>query len=143
MACGAHPLSHLSPPSPSLERQMLLASEGVDLHFTEAAINEVAGIAEELNRSLENIGARRLHTVIERIVEPISFSAPDLASQVRAAAAAAVCIRVKVCIWCVCVCVCVCVCQRERKRRSDFTVHLEATGPILDLRERERESFKE
>lgn len=39
---------------------MLLSSEGVDLHFTEAAIHEIAHIAEETNRALENIGARRL-----------------------------------------------------------------------------------
>ena len=61
---------------------MLLSAEGVDLHFTEAAVHEVARVAEELNLSLQNIGARRLHTVMERIVEPISFSAPELVAQV-------------------------------------------------------------
>ncbi|KAG1675865.1 hypothetical protein FOA52_001522 [Chlamydomonas sp. UWO 241] len=66
------------------QQQMLLASEGVDLHFTDAAVAEIARIAEEANIALENIGARRLHTVIERIVEPISFSAPDLVAQARA-----------------------------------------------------------
>jgi len=65
------------------QQQMLLAAEGLDLHFTDAAIHEIAGIAEDLNRSLENIGARRLHTVLERIVEPLSFGAPELVAQAR------------------------------------------------------------
>ena len=57
--------------------QALLATEGVDLHFTTSAIREVARVAEEVNTSVDNIGARRLHTVLERIVEEISFCAPE------------------------------------------------------------------
>ena len=43
--------------------QMLLAQEGLDLHFTPASLKEMARIAEEVNQNLENLGARRLHTV--------------------------------------------------------------------------------
>lgn len=59
------------------QQELLLATEGVQLQFTEEAIHEIARVAEEINRNVDNIGARRLHTVIERIVEDISFSAPD------------------------------------------------------------------
>ncbi len=62
---------------------MLLATEGVDLHFTDAAIREVARLAEEINRTADNIGARRLMSVLERCVEHISFSAPELVAKVR------------------------------------------------------------
>ena len=55
----------------------LLKSEEVTLSFTEPAIREIARVAFETNRTVENIGARRLHTVIERIVEEISFDAPE------------------------------------------------------------------
>lgn len=47
---------------------MLLATEGVDLQFTDAAVRAVAQVAEEANKLLDNIGARRLHTVLERIL---------------------------------------------------------------------------
>jgi ATP-dependent HslUV protease ATP-binding subunit HslU len=57
--------------------QELLKTEGVDLHFTDGAINAIAAAAEEANRSLDNIGARRLHTVLERILSDISYSAPE------------------------------------------------------------------
>jgi ATP-dependent HslUV protease ATP-binding subunit HslU len=63
-----------------------LGCEGVDLVFTPAAIQEVAAMAEQINKEVENIGARRLHTVLERLVEDISFEAPD-----KVAAAAAAC----------------------------------------------------
>jgi len=46
--------------------------------FTDAGIREIARLATEINRTVENIGARRLHTVIERIMETISFEAADL-----------------------------------------------------------------
>ncbi|KAI8467377.1 MAG: P-loop containing nucleoside triphosphate hydrolase protein [Monoraphidium minutum] len=59
------------------QQQMLLGAEGVDLVFTDDAIDEIAALAEELNTQLENIGARRLHTVMERLVEDVSFDAPD------------------------------------------------------------------
>jgi ATP-dependent HslUV protease ATP-binding subunit HslU len=58
----------------------LLATEGVELMFTDEAINEIARVAEEINTNVDNIGARRLYTIIERILEDISFEAPDRAS---------------------------------------------------------------
>ena len=56
--------------------QALLATEGVNLEFTEAAIRRLAEIAFEVNASTENIGARRLHTVVERLLESLAFDAP-------------------------------------------------------------------
>ncbi len=56
--------------------QALLATEGVNLEFTEAAIRRLAEIAFEVNASTENIGARRLHTVVERLLENLAFDAP-------------------------------------------------------------------
>ena len=53
------------------------ATEGVTLEFTDAAIDAVADAAEAVNGALENIGARRLQTVLEKVVEEISFSAAD------------------------------------------------------------------
>ncbi|MCO5064182.1 MAG: ATP-dependent protease ATPase subunit HslU [Rhizobiaceae bacterium] len=55
----------------------LMATEGVTLEFTEDAIDSLAGIAVDLNASVENIGARRLQTVMERVLDQISFEAPD------------------------------------------------------------------
>ncbi|EFJ33139.1 hypothetical protein SELMODRAFT_439468 [Selaginella moellendorffii] len=63
------------------QQQLLLETEGVELIFTEDAVRELANVAAEVNRSLDNIGARRLHTVIERVVEDISFSAPERAGE--------------------------------------------------------------
>lgn len=60
------------------QQQALMAAEGVNLTFTPDAIAEIARLAAEINRTVENIGARRLHTVIERIMEDISFTAPDM-----------------------------------------------------------------
>jgi ATP-dependent HslUV protease ATP-binding subunit HslU len=57
----------------------LLATEGVDLEFTPAGVAEMARIACEVNERVENIGARRLQTVLEQTLEEISFKAPDLA----------------------------------------------------------------
>jgi ATP-dependent HslUV protease ATP-binding subunit HslU len=70
----------LTEPKHALTKQYaeLLASEGVTLEFTQDAIEAVADIAGEVNRTTQNIGARRLHTVLERVVEEISFEAPDL-----------------------------------------------------------------
>eukprot|EP01026_Neomeris_dumetosa_P054192 TRINITY_DN4868_c0_g1_i10.p4 TRINITY_DN4868_c0_g1~~TRINITY_DN4868_c0_g1_i10.p4 ORF type:complete len:136 (-),score=25.35 TRINITY_DN4868_c0_g1_i10:143-550(-) len=65
------------------QHQALLLTEGIELHFTEEAKQEVAKVAEEVNRSVENIGARRLYTVLERIVEDISFYAPERASEAK------------------------------------------------------------
>ena len=55
----------------------LLATEGVTLEFTDDAIDAIADIAVEVNSSVENIGARRLQTVMERVLDEISFAAPD------------------------------------------------------------------
>ncbi len=69
----------LSEPKNSLIKQYvaLLGTEGVELEFTQDAVEEVANIAAEVNQSRENIGARRLHTVMETLVEEISFHAPE------------------------------------------------------------------
>jgi ATP-dependent HslUV protease ATP-binding subunit HslU len=65
----------------SLIRQSiaLMSTEDVTLEFTPDAIDAIAKIAVEVNASVENIGARRLQTVIERVLDDISFSAPDRA----------------------------------------------------------------
>jgi ATP-dependent HslUV protease ATP-binding subunit HslU len=70
----------LTIPQNSLTKQAvkLLETEGVKLEFTEDAIDEISSIAYELNNKTENIGARRLHTIIETLLEDISFEAPDL-----------------------------------------------------------------
>jgi len=59
----------------------LLKAENVSLSFDDGAIREIAKVAFETNQTVENIGARRLHTVIEKIMEEISFDAPDKAGQ--------------------------------------------------------------
>ncbi len=59
----------------------LLATENIELEFDEEAIEEIARIAYEVNERTENIGARRLHTVMEKLLEDISFEAPDIAPQ--------------------------------------------------------------
>lgn len=73
----------LTVPENNLIRQQreLLATEGVTLEFTDSAITEIANIAAEINHTVEDIGARRLHAVIERIVQDISFQAPSLKGQ--------------------------------------------------------------
>jgi ATP-dependent HslUV protease ATP-binding subunit HslU len=55
----------------------LMKTEDVTLEFTEDAIQEIAKLAAEVNAGVENIGARRLHTVLERLLDDISFSATD------------------------------------------------------------------
>lgn len=69
----------LTEPDASLTRQYqaLLATEGLEVSFTDEAITRLAEIAYAVNESTENIGARRLHTVMERLLETISYSAPD------------------------------------------------------------------
>ncbi|MBW1671039.1 MAG: ATP-dependent protease ATPase subunit HslU [Deltaproteobacteria bacterium] len=59
----------------------LLDTENIDLIFDAEAIEEIAKISFEVNERMENIGARRLHTVMEKLVEEISFEAPDVAPQ--------------------------------------------------------------
>jgi ATP-dependent HslUV protease ATP-binding subunit HslU len=58
-----------------------MATEGVEVAFTPDGIAELARVAAEVNRSVENIGARRLYTVLERVFEDLSFAAPDKAGQ--------------------------------------------------------------
>ncbi|XP_024388208.1 uncharacterized protein [Physcomitrium patens] len=59
------------------QQQLLMKTEDIHLVFTDDAIEELAKVAAEVNRSVDNIGARRLHTVVERVVEDISFHAPE------------------------------------------------------------------
>ncbi|HKM14730.1 MAG TPA: ATP-dependent protease ATPase subunit HslU [Marinospirillum sp.] len=70
----------LTEPTASLTRQAvaLLATEGVELSFTDDGINRLAEIAYEVNENTDNIGARRLHTVIERLLEEASFATESL-----------------------------------------------------------------
>jgi ATP-dependent HslUV protease ATP-binding subunit HslU len=69
----------LTEPNNALIKQYiaLLETEGVGLEFSEDAIDEISGIAEQVNEKTENIGARRLHTILERLLEEISFEAPE------------------------------------------------------------------
>ena len=69
----------LTEPKNSLVRQYeaLLATEGVTLVFSERALRELARVAYEANTRLENIGARRLHTVMEALLDDVSFRAPE------------------------------------------------------------------
>lgn len=71
----------LSEPQNALLKQYkaLLETEGIELQFESDAIDEVATIAERVNQQTENIGARRLYTILERLVDDISFNAPDMA----------------------------------------------------------------
>jgi len=55
----------------------LLQTEGMKLDFTESAISEIANMAYTANESMENIGARRLHTVMEALLDDISYDASD------------------------------------------------------------------
>jgi ATP-dependent HslUV protease ATP-binding subunit HslU len=59
----------------------LLGTEEVKLDFTHEAIRRISEIASEVNSKTENIGARRLHTVLELLLEDVSYNAPDLAGQ--------------------------------------------------------------
>ncbi len=74
----------LTEPEHSLIRQYteLLATEGMSLEFGPGAVHAIAHGAAEVNSAAENIGARRLHTVLERLLEEVSFSAPDRAGEV-------------------------------------------------------------
>src|ERR1051325_4374596 len=70
----------LTEPKSSLTKQYtaLLETEGVKLEFTDEALQEVAHFAFRVNEGTENIGARRLHTIMERVLDIISFEAPDM-----------------------------------------------------------------
>ena len=73
----------LNEPANALLKQYtaLLATENVSVKFTEEAMTEIAKTACTLNQELENIGARRLHTILEKVLEDLSFSAPEIAGQ--------------------------------------------------------------
>ncbi|MHB8053729.1 MAG: ATP-dependent protease ATPase subunit HslU [Candidatus Aminicenantales bacterium] len=70
----------LTEPENALIKQYraLLQTEGLEIEFTADAIDEIAQTAEDVNREAEDIGARRLHTVMEKVLEEISFQAPDI-----------------------------------------------------------------
>ena len=70
----------LTEPKNALARQYvaLLQTEGIDVVFDDSAIYRISAIAEEVNNKTENIGARRLHTLMERLLEDILFDAPDM-----------------------------------------------------------------
>lgn len=69
----------LNEPENSLIRQYtaLIGADGCEIVFSEGAIDEIANLAEKMNSEMENIGARRLHTMMEQLLEEISFSVPD------------------------------------------------------------------
>src|SRR5690606_10705999 len=73
----------LTEPENALIKQYaaLLAAEGVTLRFTDDGIDAIAAIAEQVNAETEDIGARRLHTMMERLLEDVSFEASELAGQ--------------------------------------------------------------
>jgi ATP-dependent HslUV protease ATP-binding subunit HslU len=73
----------LTEPEASLIKQYsaLLLTEGIKLEFSEEGVAALAGIAVQINSAVENIGARRLHTVLERVLDEVSFSAPDRSGQ--------------------------------------------------------------
>jgi len=70
----------LTEPSNALLKQYtaLLKTEGIDVVFTDEAINRLAEIAYQVNQDTDNIGARRLHTILEKLLEDLSFEAPDI-----------------------------------------------------------------
>jgi ATP-dependent HslUV protease ATP-binding subunit HslU len=70
----------LKEPQNALTKQYtaLLQTEGIEVRFSESAIGEIAKIAAEVNQNTENIGARRLHTILEKLLEDLSFEAPDI-----------------------------------------------------------------
>jgi ATP-dependent HslUV protease ATP-binding subunit HslU len=81
----------LTEPKASLTKQYaaLLETEGVKLEFTPEALREMAEFAFKVNERTENIGARRLHTIMERVLEDVSFLAPDVARRIPGEEAAA------------------------------------------------------
>src|SRR5258708_33701390 len=70
----------LTEPKSSLVKQCiaLLETEALKLKFTSEALKEIAHFAFQVNEATENIGARRLHTIMERVLDEISFNAPDM-----------------------------------------------------------------
>jgi ATP-dependent HslUV protease ATP-binding subunit HslU len=70
----------LTEPQNALTKQYtaLLETEGIRVEFSDEAIRELASIAVDVNKNTENIGARRLHTILEKLLEDLSFEAPEL-----------------------------------------------------------------
>ena len=70
----------LTEPKNALEKQYIamLKTEGIDVTITEDAIDQIAALAFQVNESVEDIGARRLHTIMEKLFDELSFNAPDL-----------------------------------------------------------------
>ncbi len=70
----------LKEPQNALTKQYtaLLETEGIKVNFTDEAIEEIAKLAAEVNQETENIGARRLHTILEKLLEDLSFEAPEV-----------------------------------------------------------------
>ncbi|SET83113.1 ATP-dependent HslUV protease ATP-binding subunit HslU [Salinibacillus kushneri] len=73
----------LTEPSNALIKQYsaLLKTEGINVEFSDDAVNRIAEIAFEVNQDTDNIGARRLHTILEKLLEDLSFEAPDINMQ--------------------------------------------------------------
>ena len=76
-------VSILTEPKASLTEQYtaLLSTEGVHVHFETDGVKRIAEIAWQVNERVENIGARRLHTVLERLLEEVSYQASDMAQK--------------------------------------------------------------
>jgi ATP-dependent HslUV protease ATP-binding subunit HslU len=74
----------LTEPTASLTEQYaaLLGTEGVTVEFRPDGVRRIAGIAFDVNARTENIGARRLHTVLERLLQKVAFEAPDVSGPV-------------------------------------------------------------
>lgn len=70
----------LKEPKNALTKQYtaLLETEGIEIQFSEQAVEEIARIAAEVNQNTDNIGARRLHTILEKLLEDLSFEAPEI-----------------------------------------------------------------
>ena len=64
-----------------LQYKELLKTENFTLEFTDDAVREIAALAAEINENVENIGARRLHTILEKLLEDVSFTASDRSGQ--------------------------------------------------------------
>lgn len=73
-------VSILTEPQNALTKQYvdLLRTENIEIEFSDEAIREIAKLAESVNQNTENIGARRLHTILEKLLEDLSFEAPEL-----------------------------------------------------------------
>lgn len=73
-------VSILTEPQNALTKQYvdLLRTENIEIEFSDEAIREIAKLAESVNQNTENIGARRLHTILEKLLEDLSYEAPEL-----------------------------------------------------------------